>query len=94
MGEVVDCAVDSGYSISNDRIILDCKPWLEEVEAGQTYLGMYMVINQNWKAEDWKEEEHDTCRHIRDAELADTYTCIGLNFEMVTTKGIISGDVM
>ena len=47
LGVTVDPSVQSIYSISNGKVTLDCKPWLE----GDPYLGGHLANDPNWEGE-------------------------------------------
>lgn len=81
LGTVLEISHDSIYSISNNSIVLDCKPWLER----GPYLAAHLANNPHWKGGEEGTYEHGGVYTLHNAK-------IGPRYEFIATKSVWSGE--
>ena len=84
LGEVVDKDVESIYSMSNGRQIIDARPCYE----GASHLGAHMANDPTWK----EEGEDDRLEYKESEEKEEPNISVGDQFEFIASKSIKAGD--
>ena len=84
LGEVVDKDVESIYSMSNGRQIIDARPWCE----GVSHLGAHMANDPTLK----EDGEDDRLEYNASEEKEEPNINVGAQFEFIASKSIKAGD--